>query len=239
MHKSNTALGAAFALLLSAAMVLFQGQSAIPGAGTGAAGGGSVSLTSTQVAYGDGANAVTSEAAFTYTAASNRLNVDTIRVANASPGYEFVSGAGIYSGGFVAGDISFLIGGGSRFYFSTDKFSSAANDAYDLGATLTRFNEVYLGTGGIVIDYTDSTGSPGAATINKASGSSAIASGAASAVITNNKAATTSRVFITNTNSNACTGAPWIVTKAAGSFTVTAPTNCTVSAATFDWRLEN
>lgn len=89
---------------------------------------------------------------------------------------------------------------------------------------------------GFYTEFTDSSGSPGAATINKASGISAIATGASTVVITNNQVTATSRVLITNTSANAtCTGAPWIVTVAAGSFTVTAPANCTVAAATFAW----
>lgn len=53
---------------------------AYSGSAWGALGGGSSSLTSTYVGYGSGANAVTGEAAFTYTAASNTLGVDTIQL---------------------------------------------------------------------------------------------------------------------------------------------------------------
>lgn len=243
MNKSNTALGASFALLLSAAMVLFQSQSAIPGAGTGAApGGGSVSLTSTQVAYGDGSNAVTSEAAFAYNATTNVLTVDRVSLSTGSGGalpIAFVNGAGVYGSGCAAGDIAVFAGGGTRHCLGSGDIRAGSNDTTDLGTSGTRYNEVYLGTGGIVVDFTDSTGSPGAATINKTSGSSAIAVGASSVVITNSKAATTSRILITNTETDAtCLTTPWVVTKASGSFTVTAPANCT-AATNFDWLVVN
>lgn len=49
-------------------------------AGWAGSGGGGASLTATQVAFGSGTNTITSDAAFNYLAASNKLNVDSIRV---------------------------------------------------------------------------------------------------------------------------------------------------------------
>lgn len=94
-----------------------------------------------------------------------------------------------------------------------------------------------LGTG-FKTDTTDSTGSPGAATINKISGKSAIANGAAAVTITNSLVASTSRCFIQPTETDTtCYGAAvanWICVAGEGSFVVTAPANCTADT-NFDW----
>lgn len=78
-----------------------------------------------------------------------------------------------------------------------------------------------FGKDGDVLQYgTDSSGSPGAATINKGCGVSAIASGATTVVVTNSLVTTTSQVFITwHGDLGVQTKAPW-VTRASGSFTV-------------------
>jgi hypothetical protein len=65
---------------------------------------------------------------------------------------------------------------------------------------------------------TDSSGTPGAATIDKPTGISAIANGAASVVITNALAKTTSRIMITWLGDHGAARS-W-VTPAAGGFTV-------------------
>lgn len=233
MNRHGFMLGASFGVLTVAVLVLFQAQAEAPSSG-----GGSASLTSTYVGYGDGSNAVTGENVFTYDATNNRLAVPFVRVGTAFPAVEFGSGgAAIYSGASAAGDLSFYMGGSTRYALGNNAFiPTGGADALDLGTSLVPWNEIYLGTDGITLDCTDSTGTPGAATINKTCGSSAIAVGASSVVITNSKVATTSQVLVANTNTNAgCLTTPWVVTKASGSFTVTAPANCTVAAATFDW----
>jgi hypothetical protein len=81
---------------------------------------------------------------------------------------------------------------------------------------------------------TDSSGTPGAATINKPTGVSAIASGSATVVITNSLATTTSRILITWHGDHGQTR-DWVV-RAAGSFTVTL--NAAASANTaFSWEV--
>ena len=94
---------------------------------------------------------------------------------------------------------------------------------------------------GFGTDTTDSTGSPGAATINKISGKSSIAAGASAVTITNSQVATTSRVLVTPNNSDAtCLVGEWTAAAGSGSFVVTArkadgtAVNCT-SNAPFDW----
>jgi hypothetical protein len=83
---------------------------------------------------------------------------------------------------------------------------------------------------------TDSSGTPGAATINKPTGISAIASGSATVVITNSLATTTSRILITWHGDHGQTR-DWVV-RAAGSFTVTL--NAAASANTaFSWEVSS
>lgn len=81
---------------------------------------------------------------------------------------------------------------------------------------------------------TDSSGSPGAATINKPTGKSAIASGATSVVITNSLVAAGDQVFITwHGDLGTQSKIPWVTT-AAGSFTVNVGT-APGSAVAFCW----
>lgn len=81
---------------------------------------------------------------------------------------------------------------------------------------------------------TDSSGTPGAATINKASGRSAIAAAASSVVITNSVVSAASKVFISPLSRDTTGLLPTVTTRGAGSFTVTTSANCT-SALSFDW----
>jgi hypothetical protein len=84
--------------------------------------------------------------------------------------------------------------------------------------------------GKLIFEYTDSTGSPGNATIDKPSGKSAVASGASTCVVTNSTCKSTSNVIITPLSSlSACGITEYYVTPADGSFTVT------VDAASADW----
>ena len=83
---------------------------------------------------------------------------------------------------------------------------------------------------------TDSTGSPGAATINRPIGKSAIAIGAASVVITNSLVAAASHVVITP-HARDATCKELIVVPAAGSFTVSGSANAT-AALPFSWEVK-
>lgn len=87
--------------------------------------------------------------------------------------------------------------------------------------------------GSIVLPTTDSSGTPGAATINQACGRSAIAAGASSAVITNSLVTAASHIFI-SPGARDATGLLPIAVPAAGSFTLSTTANCT-AALTIDW----
>lgn len=91
-------------------------------------------------------------------------------------------------------------------------------------------------TGRIDQGGTDSTGTPGAATINKPIGKSAIAIGAASVVITNSLVAAASHVVITP-HARDATCKELIVVPAAGSFTVSGSANAT-AALPFSWEVK-
>lgn len=82
---------------------------------------------------------------------------------------------------------------------------------------------------------TDSTGTPGNATINKPTGKSAIAVGAASVVITNSLVTASSRVHITP-HARDATCKELIAVVAAGSFTVSGSANAT-AALPFSWEV--
>lgn len=85
---------------------------------------------------------------------------------------------------------------------------------------------------------TDSSGTPGAATINKPTGKVAVAAAAASVVVTNNMVTAASLVFHdVQTTDATCTFVKSVI-PGAGSFTVTMNANCT-GATTVGWKVEN
>ena len=84
---------------------------------------------------------------------------------------------------------------------------------------------------------TDSSGTPGAATINKPTGKSAIAIGASSVVITNSLVTAAMRVMITP-HARDTTCKELIAVAAAGSFTVSGTANAT-AALPFSWEVSN
>lgn len=88
--------------------------------------------------------------------------------------------------------------------------------------------------GGLNQSGTDSSGTPGAATINKPTGISAIASGSSTVVITNSLATTTSRILITWLGDHG-QARSW-VSRAAGSFTVTLSGNASANTS-FSWEI--
>jgi hypothetical protein len=159
----------------------------------------------------------------------------------ATPSFVMGTGAAIYSGGGVAGDLTMYVAGSSRYSFTTTDVRPGANNLYPLGTTALRWLGAFFGDSGLTLNFTDSSGTPGAATINKTSGISAMAAAAGSVVITNSTASTSSRIHVQPLRSDAtCTATPWIITKAAGSFTVSTQGGavCTV-ATSFDWQLFN
>jgi hypothetical protein len=135
--------------------------------------------------------------------------------------------------GFVSVDDS--IGAQMRFgaiRWVLDNGSATLTDQAVLG-NLVRFEingrQSHLGT--------DSTGTPGAATINRPTGKSAIAAGASSVVITNSLVTAASRVIITP-HARDATCKEIIAVPAAGSFTVSGTANAT-AALPFSWEISN
>lgn len=90
------------------------------------------------------------------------------------------------------------------------------------------------GTGSFQVPNTDSSGTPGNATVNQPSGRSAIAAAASSCVVSNSLVGTGSRVFISPRQRDATGLLPAVTTVANGSFTVTTSAGCTGNL-TFDW----
>jgi hypothetical protein len=93
-----------------------------------------------------------------------------------------------------------------------------------------------LSTPAVLLPATDSSGTPGAATANTASGRAAIAAGASSVVVTNSLVTAASRIFLQKTGSSfdATLTAPLQVVAAAGSFTVYGNAAAT-AAVPFNW----
>lgn len=90
--------------------------------------------------------------------------------------------------------------------------------------------------GNAVFQSTDSTGTPGAATINKPCGRSAVLTGASSVVITNSTVAATSNIQVTPLSSSASDCTNWYVSAVgAGSFTLTCPGGNVAATWSFMW----
>lgn len=107
---------------------------------------------------------------------------------------------------------------------------SATDEALELGLTGARWKRLWVG-------YTDSTGTPGDATIGKSSGKSSIALGATACVVTNSLVTATSNVMVTLMDLDA-TATRVKCVPGAGSFTVTA--NAAATADTrFMWWVVN
>ncbi len=114
----------------------------------------------------------------------------------------------------------------------------AARDASsDIGGSSNKWRDLYL-SGSTRIAATDSTGTPGAATINKSAGRSAIAAGASSVVITSSQVVASSLVFISPLARDATGLLPTVTTTTSGSFTVSTTATCT-SALSFNWFVVN
>lgn len=106
-----------------------------------------------------------------------------------------------------------------------DWSSGAVLCHYDLQRNSGGVTTAVLASTGALNQYgTDSSGTPGAATINKPIGISSIAAGALSVVVTNNLVTAASHIHITPYNADA-TCKELYVTPASGSFTVTGSAN--------------
>lgn len=104
-----------------------------------------------------------------------------------------------------------------------------ADDTYDLGATGSRWRKLVLGLGGIQIGLTDSSGTPGAATINRPAGKVAIDAGASSVVVTNSLVTAASLVFCVLQTADGTLTTIRSVVPGSGSFTVTGNANATAA----------
>lgn len=82
---------------------------------------------------------------------------------------------------------------------------------------------------GLVIRSTDSTGTPGAATINKPAGKVAIALGTSSVVVTNSLVTTSSSIIATLNTTDATLLYIKSVVPGSGSFTITGNANSTAA----------
>lgn len=109
----------------------------------------------------------------------------------------------------------------------------SADQSINLGSSALEWSTFFLG-GSLVLASTDSSGTPGNATINKPSGRSAIALGAATCTVSNTLVTAATRVFISARTRDATGLLPLVTTVAGGSFTVTTVGNCT-AALVFDW----
>jgi hypothetical protein len=133
--------------------------------------------------------------------------------------------------GFVAVDDSL----GAHMQFGALRWVVDSANA-TLTDTAVVGNIIRFGSNGAMSQRgTDSTGTPGAATINKPTGKSAIAVGASSVVITNSLVSATSRVLITP-HARDATCKELIAVPAAGSFTVSGTANAT-AALPFSWQV--
>lgn len=138
------------------------------------------------------------------------------------------AGTGFYGNSTT---LSFSTGGALRFSidstgmnFVGDAYPSATVNNSTVGITAKRWAQVYL-------DNTlTAGGTTGAQTINKNAGSVNFAAAATSLVVTDSRASTTSIIFTTPmTNDATCKS--FLVTRAAGSFTINANAACTAETA--------
>ncbi len=155
--------------------------------------------------------------------------------------------AGVYSlefqsGGVIAGGVAKLTlttAAGTLLSYGASNANTITLDAANttVGGTIGNIARFQGTTGMIAYRGTDSTGSPGAATIDRPSGKSSIALGASSVVITNALCSATSRVMISMHTRDA-TGLLPIVVPGAGSFTVSVSANAT-AAMPFSWEVND
>ena len=132
--------------------------------------------------------------------------------------------------GFVA-NIRFASSSGIEV-LAPGGFLPSTSEAHSLGNATKQWSRLFLG-------MTDSSGTPGAATINKAAGISAIALGASSVVISNTMVTANSGIFISPRVRDATGLLPAVTARTVGtSFTVSVTANCT-AALIFDWWIVN
>jgi len=128
-------------------------------------------------------------------------------------------------------------------FTSSSSIIPSSNNAVDLGSNSLRWRNLWLGSQ-VFLDSTDSTGTPGAATINKPAGKSAIAASASAVVITNSLVSSTSLIFLTLIDADATCPILVVSSTGSGTFTVTGKSTAGVTTACtattkFNWMVVN
>jgi hypothetical protein len=188
---------------------------------------------------GAGATDVVTKAGSTASDASVNATAELLRVGTGIGGTE-VGRMTVLKGSAATGFVVSGVGAGGNL-----TINASTGSRLDFGSIYVSINSAVVnlsgirfingGTGEITTIGTDSTGTPGNATINKPSGKSAIAIGAATVTITNSLCAITSRLMVTF-HARDATGLLPVAVPGAGSFTVTTVGNCT-AALPFSWEV--
>lgn len=185
------------------------------------------------------------------TSAANLMAGAGVALGASSNRWSAVWLSGSYSTNVAAGSNAYAVetngarvdlGTGSNDFLVSDGTSvNVGNSAgslisKDLALAATTGNAINVNSAKLVIaaasgkvsfDATDSSGTPGAATINKPSGQVSVAAGTNSVVVTNSLVSTTSVVLtVMQTNDSTCDYVD-SVAPAAGSFTIVTSANCT------------
>lgn len=158
------------------------------------------------------------------------LTVDAQTVTGAKKFTTKIDATGTQSTGGIGGDFAPAFGihfpaSDNTIHYRTGSVGGGSHQFGDVsGTTMTRISSdgLHLEAAPLALwlQYTDSTGTPGSATINKSSGRSAIASGQTTCVVTNNLCTATSLVMIAPED-GLNTTVWYTVVPTAGSFTVT------------------
>ncbi len=129
------------------------------------------------------------------------------------------------------GGVGVIFDSTATFYILSDAAATLRAGTSTGGTPLMSLTGAAFG-----LTSTNSTGSPGAATINKPTGRSSVAAGASSMVVTNSGVAATNQVLVTSVNASedaTCTRLR-VTAIAAGSFTVSCNAAAT-AAVVFSW----
>lgn len=152
-------------------------------------------------------------------------------------------GTNTFSASLVTGGLTSSVASGQNAIALTNgqRISLGSQILYSEASRLVTLGGLYVGSGTLQYGtlscgYTDSSGTPGAATINNGSGKSAIAAGASSVVITNSQVTANDIPLIIPMSSSVVDCAGWYISNVTtGSFTITCPAGNTVGAWSFAW----
>ena len=205
----------------------------------GGSGGGGITAaataitggTDTRVIFNDG-GVWGEDAGFTYAKATDTATLGALVLSDGSAVAPTLRGSVATTGiNFSGSQINFGFGGGTKLSITSsisavgaDISPSATGNSQTLGLTGTRWAQLWL-------DATlTAAGTTGARTIDKNMGQVNFAAAATTLVVTNSRVTTTSFVFLTpQTADTTCKS--FAVTRASGSFTITANAACTAETA--------